>query len=257
MAEYTVSPLPLPVASEVTGNLATGLALLRECLPPAGEWNYADWARRGEQLKTRSRSLLTQAWQTRGAHGLAPHRVVEIAREVFPRTTIVSVDSGAHALPVATFWEAYAPKEYLCSGEFGGAGYALPAGIAASIRQTSSPVVAFMGESGFLMNLAEVATASRLGCPLVVVLFVDESLSLVRVAQEQRRYAPLGVSLGALDMPKIAEGLGALGTCVGDEEGLRSALQDAVGTTKPAIVAARVNPHGYRKMYDLLRGKTP
>jgi acetolactate synthase-1/2/3 large subunit len=186
---------------------------------------------------------------------MSPHRVVELARDVFPRGTTVTVDSGAHALAVSIFWDAFGAKEYLCCGEFGGSGFALPAGIAAALRRPQTPVLALMGESGFLMNLSEIATASRLGCPLVVLVFVDEALSRIRVAQEQRRYAPLGVALSALDLPKIADGLGALGTCVEDEDGLRSALRDAAATTRPAIVAARVNPHGYRKMYDLLKGK--
>jgi acetolactate synthase-1/2/3 large subunit len=181
--------------------------------------------------------------------------VVEIAREVFPTPTLATVDSGAHALVVAAFWETYEPKGFLCSSGLGGAGYALPAAIAAKLAAPDRPVLAFMGDSGFLSNLPEVATASRLNTPLVIIVFVDDSLSLSRVAQEQKQYAPLGVSLSAVDIPKVAEGLGALGTMVEDEEGLRLALSDSLNTTKPAIIATRVNPHGYRRMLEILRGK--
>jgi thiamine pyrophosphate-dependent acetolactate synthase large subunit-like protein len=86
-------------------------------------------------------------------------------------------------------------------------------------------------------------------------VFVDDSLSLPRVAQEQKHYAPLGVSLSSMDIPKIAEGFGVLGTMVEDEDGLHAALSDALTTTKPAIIAVRVNPHGYRRMVETLRGK--
>jgi acetolactate synthase-1/2/3 large subunit len=255
MAEYRTSAWPLEATAEAIGDLATGLVLLREDLPPAGEWSLAAWARRGETFRGRARSLLADACRLRGGDGLAPHRVVEIAREVFPTPTLATVDSGAHALVVAAFWETYEPKGFLCSSGLGGAGYALPAAIAAKLAAPDRPVLAFMGDSGFLSNLPEVATASRLNTPLVIIVFVDDSLSLARVAQEQKRYAPLGVSLGAMDIPKVAEGLGALGTMVEDEEGLRLALSDSLNTTKPAIIATRVNPHGYRRMLEILRGK--
>jgi thiamine pyrophosphate-dependent acetolactate synthase large subunit-like protein len=116
-------------------------------------------------------------------------------------------------------------------------------------------VLAFTGESGLLLSLSEVATASGLGLKIVVVVFVDASQSLVRIVQEQKRYAPVGVSLPQLDIPKIVDGLGALGTAVEEDEGLRAALSDALEAPRPAIIAARVNPHGYRRMLEVLRGK--
>jgi acetolactate synthase-1/2/3 large subunit len=180
---------------------------------------------------------------------------VEIAREIFPRPTVVTVDAGAHALAVPAFWETYEPKTYLCSGGLAGAGYAIPAAIAAKLVAPERPVLALTGESGLLLSLPEVATASALGLKIVVVVFADDSLSLMRVAQEQKRYAPVGVSLPKLDIPRIADGLGALGTAVEDEEELRAALSDALEAPRPAIIAARINPHGYRRMLEVLRGK--
>ncbi len=257
MAEYRMGSWSTDVLAEAVGSLSEGLVRLREALPPAGEWSLAAWAGRGQTLKGRVRSLVAEACRSRAGDGLAPHRVVEIAREVFPGSTLATVDAGAHALAVSAFWEAYEPKTFLCSSSLGGAGYALPASIAARLASPDRPVLAFMGDSGFLLNLPELATASRLDLPLVLVVFVDDSMSLSRVAQEQKKYAPLGVSLGAMDIPKVAEGLGAFGTMVESEEGLRAALSDALNTTKPAIVAARVNPHGYRRMVEILRGKGP
>ena len=255
LAAYRIARRPFEPAAEAVGALAPGLVLLRENLPPAGEWNYAAWARRGAAFRERARSLLADACRLRGVHGLAPHRVVEIARDVFPKATLATADTGAHALAAVAFWETYEPKAFLCSVGSAGVGYALPAAIAAKLVSPDRPVVAFMGDGGFLLNMAEVTTANRLGVAIVVIVFVDESLSLARVAQEQKRYAPEGVAVSAMDIPKVAEGLGVLGTTVETEDGLRAALSDALGTTKPAIIAARVNPQGYRRMLEVLQGK--
>jgi thiamine pyrophosphate-dependent acetolactate synthase large subunit-like protein len=61
--------------------------------------------------------------------------------------------------------------------------------------------------------------------------------------------------LGPMDIPRLAEGLGACAVVVEDEAALRVALQEAATILKPAIVAARINPHGYRRMVEILRGK--
>ena len=72
---------------------------------------------------------------------------------------------------------------------------------------------------------------------------------------DQKGYAPEGVSLGTMEIPKLAESLGAFGTEVEDEESLRSALKDAMGTSLPAVISVRIRPAGYRRMLEILRGK--
>ncbi|OGB88863.1 MAG: hypothetical protein A3G35_20720 [candidate division NC10 bacterium RIFCSPLOWO2_12_FULL_66_18] len=255
LGEYRVGHRPYEAAHEVIADLPAALEALREALPPGGGWGLAEWAGRGGEFKTRARSLLAEAGTGRGRAGLPPHRVVEIAREVFPRQTVATVDSGTHALAVAEFWETYEPKGYLCPGGLAVTGYALPAAIAAKLVAPDRPVLAFLGDGGFLRSVGALAIAAWQRLALVAIVFVDASLSFSRIQQEQRRYAPVGVSLGAMDIPKLAESLGALGTEAETEEELRSALKDAVGTTQPAIIAVRVRPTGYRRMLEILRGK--
>lgn len=256
LGEYRVGHRPYEATHEVIADLPAALETLREAFPPGGGWDLADWARRGGEFKARARSLLAEASTGRGRAGLPPHRVVEIAREVFPRQTVATVDSGTHALAVAAFWESYEPKAYLCSSGPSAPGYALPAAIAAKLVAPDRPALAFLGDGGFLRSVGALATAAWQRLALVAIVFVDASLSFSRIQQEQRRYAPSGVSLGAMDIPKLAESLGALGTEAETEEELRSALKDAVGTTQPAIIAVRVRPTGYRRMLEILRGKT-
>lgn len=256
LGDYRVGQRPYEATHEVIADLPTALQALREALPPGGGWGLADWAGQGGELKARARWLLAEASTGRGRAGLPPHRVVEIAREVFPRQTVATVDSGTHALAVAAFWESYEPKTYLCPSRLTVPGYALPAAIAAKLVAPDRPTLAFLGDGGFLRSVGALATAAWQRLALVAIVFVDASLSFSRIQQEQRRYAPIGVSLGAMDIPKLAESLGALGTEAETEEELRSALKDAVSTTQPAVIAVRVRSSGYRRMLEILRGKT-
>ncbi|HSB82350.1 MAG TPA: thiamine pyrophosphate-binding protein [Candidatus Methylomirabilis sp.] len=255
LAEYRIGPRPFDTAAEIIADLSESLDALRESLPPGGGWGLAEWAGQAAAFKARSRRLLAEACAGRGREGLSPHRVVEIAREIFPRETVVTVDTGAHMYVAAAFWDTFRPKEYLCSGGLATMGYALPAATTAKLLNPQRPILALVGDGGFLVSLPDIVTAVRLGLPLVVIVFKDGSFSLVRARQEQRRYAPIGVSMEEVDVPMLAESLGALGTEVEDEEGLRSAVKDALVTTQPAIIAARVRPNGYRRMLEMLYGK--
>jgi thiamine pyrophosphate-dependent acetolactate synthase large subunit-like protein len=59
-----------------------------------------------------------------------------------------------------------------------------------------------------------------------------------------------------VDIPRLGDGVDALVIEVADENALRSALEDAVAAPKPALVAVRVRPSGYRRMFEVLRGKS-
>ncbi len=255
LAEHQTGRRPFDPTCEVIADLPASLEELREALPPGGGWGLADWAGRAGEFKARGRALLAEASTARGRTGLPPHRVVEIAREVFPRQTVAVSDSGIHTLAVAAFWDCYEPKGYLCSSGLASPGFALPAAVAAKLTLRDRPVIAFLGDGGFLRCMADLAIAAWQRVPLVAVVFTDAALGLIRVQQEQKRYAPVGVSLGAMEIPKLAESLGALGTEVEDEEGLRTALKDAVATTQPAVIAAKVRPAGYRRMVEILLGR--
>jgi acetolactate synthase-1/2/3 large subunit len=248
-------PYPYAATAEVVGDLARSMEALREDSPPGGEWNLPGWAGRGGRFKTRARALLAEAASGRGGAGLAPHRVVEIAREVFPREAVAAVDAGAHALLTSIFWDAYDPHGYLCSSGLAARGYAIPAAMAAKLAFPERPAVAFVGDGGLLGSLPDIAAAARLGLRLVILVFLDGSLSWIRVAQEQRKYEPVGVSLGPQPLDKLAEGLGAVGAEVAGEDDLRSALAETAQTSVPAIIGVPVRSGNYRRVLEILRGR--
>jgi acetolactate synthase-1/2/3 large subunit len=254
LSDAPSGPRPYQATAEVAGDLTRALEALRAESPPGGEWSRAGWAGVGGKFKARARVLLLEAGTAPG-EGLAPPRVVQMARTVFPRETVATVDGGAHGLVASLFWESYDRKGYLCSSGLGASGFALPAAVAAKLNLPERPVIAFTGDGGLLHSLSDIAVAARLSLPLVVVVFLDGSLSLIRAAQEQRKYAPDGVALGAVDVARLAEGVGALGTEVSDEADLQKALEDALGATQPALIGVRVRGQTYRKMLEILRGR--
>jgi len=188
-----------------------------------------------------------------GGPGLAPARLVEVARQVLPRDTIATCDAGASRLLVVQKWQTYGPREFLTSNVLATMGYAIPGGMAARLAYPGRPVVCFTGDGGFLMAVAELRTAVREQLPMVVVVFDDQEIGLIRVKQEIKGMEPYGIGLGSVDWEKLARGLGADGVTVETEAALADALTAAVASARPTVIGARIDKSGYVAQFNALR----
>ena len=234
----------VPASPEVLGDLKTLLARLAEWTKPGSGW--------GEGVAKTFREQVRDALDT-PASGLSPQRAMEVARATLPRRTTATCDAGASRLLVVQKWESYGPREFLTSNGLGSMGYAIPGALAARLAHPDRPVVAFTGDGGCMMAIAEIQTSVREKLPIVVVVLDDEEIGLIRVKQEIKRIPRYGVGIGGIDWGKLAEGLGAEGTVVDTEAGLQSALQTAVVSGKTTIVGVRIDPTGYVAQFNALR----
>ena len=75
-------------------------------------------------------------------------------------------------------------------------GFALPAAIGAALIDREHPTIAFTGDGGLLMCVAELLTATRERLPIRVIVFDDAALSLIEIKQRQRGYETRGVAMG-------------------------------------------------------------
>src|SRR5205814_1819243 len=150
-------------ATELTMPLAEALDV-----PAAGPGGTMEWpADAGRAARAdAARRLVAAAVAAPGR--LAPQQVVATARACAPPETIATVDAGAHMLAAMPLWEVPGPRMLLTSSGLATMGYALPAAIAAALclQQTQgapgAPVLAFTGDGGLGMTLAEIETAVRL-----------------------------------------------------------------------------------------------
>ena len=156
-------------------------------------------------------------------------------------------DAGASRLLVVQKWQAYGPREFLTSNGLATMGYAIPGGMAARLAHPDRPVVCFTGDGGFLMAIAELHTAVRENLPIVVVVFDDQEIGLIRVKQEIKGMEPYGIGLGGIDWEKIAQGVGADGITVESEAALADALSAAVKYEPPDGDRRADRPLGLRR----------
>jgi acetolactate synthase-1/2/3 large subunit len=134
----------------------------------------------------------------------------------------------------------HATKRYFrCAGSLG---WAFPASLGVKSALPNRPVLCFTGDGGFYYHISELETAARFGINIVVLVNNNHSLG-----QEQRLFnaAYGGTQRGRAhemwmfketNFAKVAEGMGCFGIRVEKPDELRSALQRAFSSGRPAVI---------------------
>ena len=180
--------------------------------------------------------------------GLSPAHLFLRLRDLTPRDTILTVDTGAHKLLVGQLWRSYQPRTYLVSHGLSTMGFALPAALAAKLDHPDRAVVAVTGDGGLAMVLSELETAARLHLPIVVVVLSDRSLHLIRLHQERKGFQPSGVDFGSIDFSGIAPGFGCRGLQAASWPEFDAAIAGALAAERPTVIEVPVDPADYNQM---------
>ena len=187
---------------------------------------------------------------------LAPQQVAATVRAHTPDDCVATVDAGAHMLAVMPLWEVTEPGRLLISSGLATMGFALPAAVAAALCAPERPVVAFTGDGGLGMTLAEIETAVRLGLRIVVIVFNDATLSLIKIKQRPAGQGGAeAVDYRPVSFARAAEAMGAAGATAGAQDELAKALAAALDRDGPTVIDTLVDPAGYPAIMDLSRGE--
>lgn len=234
----------VPAGTEVVGPVAKILARLTAFSSGGSGW--------GEAAAQVYRTDVVNALNTPST-GLSPQRVMEVSRAILPRETIATCDAGASRLLVVQKWESYGPREFLGSNGLGSMGYAVPGALAAKMAHPDRPCVAFVGDGGFMMSVAELQTSVTENLPIICVVFDDEEIGLIRVKQQLKQIPEYGVRIGGMHWDKLAQGFGADGVIVDNERDLDAALRAAVKSGRTTVIGARIDGSGYVDQFNALR----
>jgi acetolactate synthase-1/2/3 large subunit len=226
-----------PADVELVGHPAIALSALAEQLPSRRAWT-------AQEIGAHRRDLLELI--TRAGAGMASHQVVAAARKILPRETVATCDVGAHKFLVGQLWTTYTPKSFFMSNGLSAMGYGFPAAMAAQLAWPDKPVVAFLGDGGFAMYMAELETARRLKLPLIIVVLCDGALSLIAMSQERRGLLHNAVDFANPDIAKVAEAFGADGRVCETVSEVEKAVTSAWTNRRLTVIQAIVDPGPYR-----------
>lgn len=216
----------VPIVGDAKQILKSLIKYIQRC-------NSAEWIEKINQWKKE----YPLAYRYVSSDTIMPQFVVEQISEVC-KDAIIVTEVGQHQMWAAQYFKYRKPRTFLTSGGLGTMGYGLPAAMGAKVGKPDKTVINIAGDGSFQMNSQELATLVQNDIPVVSVILNNGYLGMVRQWQElfyDRRYSHTFIK-GSVDFVKLAEAYGALGLRAEKPSEVRPAIEEAVGSGRPAVV---------------------
>ena len=171
--------------------------------------------------------------------------LIDGLRSALPGDGIVTVDVGVFKLAFLQQWLSDKPKTLFVANGLSAMGYALPAAIAAKLDEPEKYVVAVLGDGALLMYAGELATIARLQQPLVILVVVDDALSLIRLKQLRQEVPIHGTEFNRVDFSSLAVSFGLEYRIIDGGELPVTVFEEALALRRPVLVEARIDRDEY------------
>lgn len=200
-------------------------------------------------LKKAQRGM-RQWWDLMEERGTRPDKPMKpqvVAWELGKRLredAIVSCDSGT----IATWWarqiKARRGQKYSLSGTLATMANGLPYTMAAQVAYPDRQCVAFVGDGGFSMLMADFVTAVKYELPIKVIVIKNNVLGQIRWEQMVMLGNPeYGIDLQPIDFAMFARACGGIGLRVTEPMACGDILEEALNAPGPVLVEAVVDPY--------------
>jgi len=161
--------------------------------------------------------------------------LLESIRSAVPRDGVTAWDMTILAYWAAAHFPALEPRRFLYPLGSGTLGYAWPAALGASLAVPGTPVLAVVGDGGFLYGLQELATARQYGLHVVLLVVDDGGYGILREYQRESYDETVAVDLVQPDFVALAQAFGVAAESIGPEE-LRAAVAGALEAEGPVVL---------------------
>jgi len=258
-------------ASEINKNVPVDIALVDDLkrtverlLPLVHETQHSKWHGRIRSFRGESSVRDIQNLPDEG-HLYAAHVIHDLWRETSGDAVVVT-DVGQHQMWEAQYYRHERPRSLITSGGLGTMGFALPAAIGAKISRPEAEVWAVVGDGGFQMTMAELATIVQERVALKIAIINNGFLGMVRQWQEffhEGRYSE--TPLLSPDFARLAEAFGIPGRRVSERSQLAGVVRETRATDGPMLIDFRVEqedsvypmiPAG-KALHEMIRRPSP
>lgn len=232
--------LRYPVEVGLVGDSARTLRALLPRLKRNADRSFLDKAQAGMREWWR----LMEERGTRKDTPMKPQVVAwELGKRLRDDAIFVS-DSGT----IATWYARQIPYRagQICtlSGNLATMANGFPYAIAAQLAYPERQVVAFVGDGGFSMLMAELATCVKYQLPVKIVIVKNNTLGQIKWEQMVFLGNPeYGCELQPIDFAALARAFGANGHTIEDPAQCGAILDQALAEPGPSVIEAVVDPH--------------
>ena len=166
-------------------------------------------------------------------------------RSALPDDVLIASDVGAHKILASLEWPAFKANRFLVSNGLSSMGYGLPAAIAGCLALPGHPAVCLTGDAGLGMVMGELGTLAELGAPVLVMVFKDDALDLIRSHQRRAGYRAFGTEFQGPDFAGVAQAHGVEGVRVADGDACMAAAERFMSEQQPMLIEALIDPASY------------
>ncbi|HUY96598.1 MAG TPA: 3D-(3,5/4)-trihydroxycyclohexane-1,2-dione acylhydrolase (decyclizing) [Verrucomicrobiae bacterium] len=245
-------------ATPIVADARPALAALRLAARRAGARPRADWRIVVEREQAHWRATRAEALASPGTAPLTQGQLIGVLQESAHHGDTIIAAAGGPPGDLLKVWDATQGRH--CHLEFGYScmGYELPATIGVRLAQPDGEVLALIGDGTFLMQPSELVTALQEGLRVTVVISENHGFQVIDRLQRLRtgrrfgnefrlRSQPDGGPLDgpylALDLARVAEGLGATAFRAVTAAQVRAALAAARTQSGATVVVVETRPH--------------
>lgn len=178
-----------------------------------------------------------------------PQRLIEAAQAARPDAAVVT-DVGQHQIWVWQYGKFTRPGQLVTSCGLGAMGFGMGAAVGTRVADPETPVLLVTGDGSFHMDLAELATMVTCRLPIVIAVFDNGTLGMVRQWQKaffNGRYSQTETARRT-DFVRLAKAFGAGGHEVapGGFDALTAqfdaAFTEAQRRRRPVVLHCRIDP---------------
>ncbi|MBI4608084.1 MAG: thiamine pyrophosphate-binding protein [Candidatus Rokubacteria bacterium] len=223
--DATVIGKLFPPTLAIVGDARDGLAGLVTALGPGPGRSEWDWDSLGRQREAKSPRYTAEM-----------DRLIRILRDALPPEGVVVNDQTGINYWMEWYFPVLRPRTFLYPVGSAVLGYAVPAAIGARIAHPDWPVIAVVGDGGFLFSVNELATAVKYQLPVVFLVLNDARYGAIKWLQEAIFSRWGEADLVNPDFPALARAFGAEGECVERLDDLPRALAKALAAPGPTLL---------------------
>jgi pyruvate dehydrogenase (quinone) len=230
----------MPTEVPLVGDAAATLRALLPLLEPKADRGFLEQA---QQTMAAWREDMA-ALESPDRDPIQPQYLMGVVNRLAGDDAILCCDSGTIATWAARHFDIRGDRQFYLSGNLATMAPGLPYAIACQWAFPGRQCIAFIGDGGLAMLMAELATAARYDLPVKVVVNNNASLGQIEWEQMVLGYPEYGVRFErSIDFAQVAQACGASGVRVERAGDLEGAVRAALDHPGPALVDCIVNPH--------------
>lgn len=172
-----------------------------------------------------------------------PQNILKLSSDKLGEEAIVATDVGQHQMWTAQNWNFLYPNTFVTSGGLGTMGFGLGAAIGTQVGRPDKRSILVTGDGSFRMNCNELATVRKWNLPIIILLFNNSTLGMVRQWQklfQEEKYSETDIG-DEVDYVKLAEAYHIDGYRVCNMSDFKSTLESVSKTREPVLIECVLN----------------